>query len=325
MKKFFVIIAALLSIFLCSPNLMADTIKTDFVFIVDATGSMSNKIATVKTGLSNFVDGLNDADIDFRFSLVLFGGAPELVLDWTTDKSATETAFNSISTGGAVSGFQINHNVNPEAGLEAIRIVLGGAVNNTLLRDNVGGSGGLTFRNDARKNLILVTDEDSDRPFYLENRTGVQITASADILSPAMTPDSQTEIDNTAQAVIDNNAFLNMLIYDQDGLSEDQYGDPDQDESDDDFSNFDPDQTLENLQNAGFGESLEAQILAAGLIGRTFDIGDINTENFINNFFNAKIAETIENPVDHTVPEPATMILFGLGLLGIVSMNRRKK
>jgi hypothetical protein len=31
-----------------------------------------------------------------------------------------------------------------------------------------GGSGPLSFRPNARKNLILVTDEDSDQPFYVE-------------------------------------------------------------------------------------------------------------------------------------------------------------
>ena len=113
---------------------------------------------------------MNTALIDARFAVVLFGGAPELTLDFTTDQLATETAFDLISISGAVAGVQNNHNLNPEAGLEAIRIVLNSAVNNTLLRNNVGGTGPLAFRADARKNLIVVTDENSDLPYYSDNR-----------------------------------------------------------------------------------------------------------------------------------------------------------
>jgi hypothetical protein len=265
----------------------------DFVFIIDATVSMAGEIAAVKNGLGSFVTSLNTNNINARFAVVLFGGPTEIIQDFTTDQTTTEAAFDVISVNGAVPGVHNNHNVNPEAGLEAIRIVLNAAVNNTIQRNNVGGSGPLAFRPDARKNLILVTDENSDLPYYVENReagqTGTEPPAT-------LTAPWQAEIDTTARAVIANNAFVNLLI-NPSGVTREQYGDPSQSVANANFLNYDPAATLTNLVAAGFGGSLEAQVLAAGLVGRTFNIGSVNTTNFIANFFAAKAEEIYSNPI----------------------------
>jgi hypothetical protein len=242
--------------------------------------------------LGSFVTSLNTASIDARFAIVLFGGAPELILDWTTDQAATEAAFDVISVSGAVPGVHNNHNLNPEAGLEAIRIVLNSATNNTLARNNVGGLGPLIFRPEARKNLVIVTDENSDLPFYAENR---EVAQTGPEPPTPLTAAWQAEINTTAQTVIANNAFVNLLISPS-GISRNQYGDPAESVSDANFLNFDPAATLTNLIAAGFGNSLEAQVLAAGLVGRTFNITSVNTTNFIQNFFAAKVEEIINNP-----------------------------
>jgi hypothetical protein len=293
-------------------------LKSDFVFLIDATSSMSGEIAAVRAGLSSFVTGLNAASIDARFAIVVFGGAPELVLDFTSDATAAQTAFNKVAI-GAVPGFQNNHNVNPEAGLEAIRMVLNAAPESGLARNNVGGSGPLLFRPDARKNLILATDEDSDLPFYSANRVAGQ--SSTDPPSSIKGTAWQTEVDNTASAVISNNAFLNMLINTGDTPVASQYGNPGSSVEDPDFTDFDAAATLAKLILDGYGNSLQAQVLNAGLVARTFNITKVNDANFVKNFYAAKVEESLI-PLD-PVPEPSTYALVGLGLAAVVWSRRR--
>ncbi|NNE36712.1 MAG: VWA domain-containing protein [Gammaproteobacteria bacterium] len=303
-------------------------VKSDFVFVIDATGSMGGEINAVKNGFSGFVNGLDTNNIDARFSVVLFGGPAELVLDFTSDTTAVLNAFNSISVSGGVSGFQNNHNINPEAGLEAIRLTLGAGEGGTkLVTNNLNGSdpgadGYLDYRSNARKNLIFVTDEDSDRPYYVANRESGQTGNEPPIPTDGNT--WQTEIDNTAQVVIDNDAFVNMLINRNDTPAIYQYGDWVADVSDADFLNYDADATLTNLQaSSATDDSLQAQVLASGLIARTFNINSVNDQDFIDNFYAAKIEETIENPVE--TPEPSALILLGSGLLFLAGRRRRLK
>lgn len=254
---------------------------------------MADEIAAVKNGLGSFVASLNTNNINARFAVVLFGGPTEIIQDFTTDQATTEAAFDVISVNGAVPGIHNNHNLNPEAGLEAIRIVLNAAVNNTIQRNNVGGSGPLAFRPEARKNLILITDENSDLPFYVENREAGQTGTEP---PNSLTTPWQAEIDTTVQAVVANNAFINLLISPS-GVTRNQYGDPNQSVANANFLNYNPGATLTNLIAAGFGGSLQAQALAAGLVGRAFNIGSVNTTNFIANFFAAKVEGINSNPI----------------------------
>ncbi len=312
-----VISSAVLGILiLTSQQVLAQT-KADFVFVIDATGSMAGEIAGVRAGFSSFVTGLSAAEVDARFSIILFGGAPELVLDFTGDASAASAAFDAITI-GASAGFQNNHNVNPEAGLEAIRMALGAAPNSTLATNNLDaytGDGTLDYRSDARKNLILVTDEDSDRPFYAANRfTGQTTNEPPSALNAAW----QAEVDATAQAVIDNDAFVNMLINRGDSPSRSQYGDYLDDVADADLLNFDAAATLANLlADSVTDNSLQAQVLGAGLIARSFNVAGANNSDFVDNFFAAKIEETVDNPVDVPEPMPLTMLAAGLLMLGL--------
>jgi hypothetical protein len=225
---------------------------------------------------------------------VLFGGPTEVIQDFTTDQATAEAAFDVISVNGAVPGVHNNHNLNPEAGLEAIRIVLNAAGTNMIQRNNVGGAGPLAFRPDARKNLILVTDENCDLPFYAENREAGQTTTEP---PSVLTAPWQAEVTTTAQAVIANSAFINLLISPTATPSKNQYGDPTQSVSDANFLNYNPDATLANLIAAGFGSSLEGQVLSAGLVGRAFNITAVSTTNFIANFFAAKVEEITSNPI----------------------------
>lgn len=247
-------------------------IRTDIVFVIDATSSMSGEIAGVRNGFSSFVGGLNAASVDARFAIILFGGAPELILDFTSDQTVTQNVLNQITIGNNP-GVHNNHNQNPEAGLEAIRMALGAAPTSNLANNNIPEDGILNFRNDARVNLILATDEDSDRPANAANRlTGQTSNDPPSTINTAW----QAEVDLAAQAIIDSAAFINMLINRSDNPSRSQYGDPNDDVSDPNLLNFNAGLTLANLLADPITDnSLQAQVLQAGLIGRSFDVAGV--------------------------------------------------
>lgn len=293
---------------------------TDFVFLIDATASMAGEISGVRNGFSQFVSDLNVAGVDARYSVVVFGGQAELVLDLTSDATVAQTALNNIVI-GAAPGFHNNHNVNPEAGLEAIRMALGAAPNSELANNNIPEDGFLNFRPNARINLILATDEDSDRPFHIENRfpgqTGNEPPGIINI-------DWQAEVDATAQAVISSQAYINMLINVGDSPSRSQYGDFTKDVSDADLLNYDEQATLNSLlADPLTDDSLQAQVLGAGLVARTFAVSGANDPVFVANFYAAKAEEVIGDP--GVIPIPAALWLFGSGLIGLIGIARRKK
>jgi len=307
-------------------------IETDFVFVINATATMDAELANFQTGLSTFLDDLDTPQISARYAIVLFGGSPELVLDFTTDKQAVLDAFDQISTVGAVTDFQRSHIVGPDALQEAIRVVLNEATFlDSDFRTNVGGTGPLEFREEARINIVAVTDGDSDLPFYEGNRQPSQ--TGTDPPSP-LDAAWQAEVDATAAALIEHAAFLNLIMNGPDAPSTEQLGDPLEDVSDEDLQNFDAAATLQALIDAGLGDSLQAQLLAAGLLARTFRVSDLagpdaeENELFVERFFGAKVQEVLNDGNLAVIPEPASLCVWTvLGALGAGAgwWRRRKR
>ena len=251
-------VAALAGVAAIQPA-QAAPVPTDFVFIIDASGSMAGEINGVRNGFGAFATSLDANAVDARFAIVVFGGASELILDFTSDKALVQSRLNQITI-GANAGVQNNHNLNPEAGLEAIRMVLGAAPNSTLDNNNIPEDGILNFRGNARKNLILATDEDSDNPFHAANRfPGQPATPGADPPTVIAGTGWQAEVDATAAAVIQSQAYLNLLINIGDTPVRSQYGDYTKDVSDPNLLNFDESTTLANLPPFSYWRGPEDQ------------------------------------------------------------------
>jgi hypothetical protein len=103
-------------------------------------------------------------------------------------------------------------------------------------------------------------------------------------------------VDATAEAAIAGGAFVDLLVG-TDVPTAAQYGDPASDVAGADLRDFDPAGTLAALEGAGAGESLEAQLLRAGLVGRAFDVGQVTSQAFIDAVFAAQVEEVVEHPV----------------------------
>ena len=204
-------------------------------------------------------------------------------------------------------------------------MALGAAPVSEFANNHITADGILNFRSDARKNLILVTDEDSDVPFHVANRFPGQTTSGASPPTSFLsTTGWQQEVDATAQAVIDARAYINMLINIGDPPTQRQYGDYTKDASDANLLNFDEDATLAALlADPVTQNSLQAQVLGADLIARSFNVAGANNADFVANFFAAKVEEIIED--EGVTPEPTALIIWSLlVMLGIAVGSRRR-
>ncbi|HYC53524.1 MAG TPA: VWA domain-containing protein [Candidatus Binatia bacterium] len=297
--------------------LPGSNVQVDFVFLIDASPSMLNNINAVKNGMSEFVSDLDANNVDARFAIVLFGkSGPELILDLTSNSALTETRLGQIMVNGGNPGIHNDHNGDPEDSLAALRAALNATTTplivNNIQDESPGHTGRLDFRDNALINLILLTDENSDQPFHAADRLPGQTGTNPPTMDVNFYgSDWQEEVDNTADAVIRAGAFLNMIIPTCESCPL-QYGDPESDVSDVDFSNWDEDATLATLRDLAGDtrpatasraeQSLQAQVIdgtpadnvAGNLVARAFLIDDLDTdENFVTNIFAAKIDETI--------------------------------
>lgn len=81
--------------------------------------------------------------------------------------------------------------------------------------------------------------------------------------------------------------------------SADQYGDPAADRTIANSDRFDKAATLAALEDpvTGHPGSLQAQVLRAGLIARSYPVTEATNPQFVNSFFNSKVEDTIANPL----------------------------
>lgn len=62
----------------CSAIVQDKPALADFLFLLDASGSMCSKIAGVASGLTKFIAQIQTSQIQARYALMYFGGKPNL-------------------------------------------------------------------------------------------------------------------------------------------------------------------------------------------------------------------------------------------------------
>lgn len=115
--------------------------KSDVVFLVDVSASMSWMLPTVRQEIANYIDRLNGATVDWKVGLVAFSdvhiGEPLRKWGWFTDKNSVLTTYDNMP--------RLYGGDYPESGLEAIE-------------DPINGALSFPFRSDAKVHLVIATD-----------------------------------------------------------------------------------------------------------------------------------------------------------------------
>jgi hypothetical protein len=299
-RGLFAPIVVLVALFLAAPQAHG-AILADFVFVIDESDSMQSDleaIADAVTFLPIYLseEGLNPDDI--QYAVVTFGtnrrGAdpifPRLDLPLTDSVNELEATMEAI-----VARERIQFT---ESGTEGIDFAL----------DQ------LVFRPEAIRNVILITDEDDDRPASIEGDREPPRNWPPD---DAETEFFQQRLNITAAALVADGALLNLVINPLDRPTLFQYGDPTATVLDPE-GRLDIDATLAMLQANGYEQGLQGQVLSAGIVARAFDINAERSDPaaFWEEFFRAKAQEVI--------PEPATFGLLLPALLGTVLLRRRR-
>ncbi|RKO97129.1 hypothetical protein CAUPRSCDRAFT_11180, partial [Caulochytrium protostelioides] len=140
----------------------------DYLFLVDGSGSMGPYIAQITKGLAAFVSKVEASGIDARYSVVVFGGDPTLLIPFTSATNDVQDTLNGIDA---------TYPGN-EASFEAIRIALSGDSMDADAGYQRGCSGkynttaacSVVWRPGATRSIIVATDEDSDLPARAANR-----------------------------------------------------------------------------------------------------------------------------------------------------------
>lgn len=300
--------------------------KADFMILLDRSVSMRTPLKTVRNQLDLFFKKVNDPAnrIDGRVTLILFGGDPELAVPFTSTQNAKRVL-------DAIDNVKINTNY-PEAGLEAIRVALNAASLGTRFPQPP------TFRSDALRNVILITDEDSDAPSHATNRMMGQDgpkSGNKGTVEPPFTQSHlnrfpwapwQAEIEDAAKAIVDNDAFLNIVLRKSDKVRGRtsplrQYGNPLATVLDN--GHFNRQATLDKLDTTESKHSLQARVLALSkpsaeqpprLLARTFDI---QGSQWAERLFAAKFDETT-----CPCPNQASTLRYGASSNGLGQLPR---
>ncbi|KAL5037196.1 hypothetical protein RTP6_004667 [Batrachochytrium dendrobatidis] len=159
----------------------------DTLFLIDASNGMESYLVTLNKRVPTLFKHMSSLGYtDTLYSVVAFGGASAVIQPFTDN---TTQVMNTLSILAEKTGTSYGWE-DQEAGLEAIRSVINmdanGVVPNSILAQKCQLYSGvsnqacyISWREKSIRNIIMVTDEDSDMPIHPFNRMADQTTAFA--------------------------------------------------------------------------------------------------------------------------------------------------
>lgn len=119
--------------------------KLDFVFVIDTTGSMGGKLASVKANAVSFINSMEAAGVDGRYAFAAYGDINPAPVG--SGDAAVRNALTFYSDAATFS-----------AALAPLGLTGGGDVPESGLEGITTAAAGLPFRADATRRMLLLTD-----------------------------------------------------------------------------------------------------------------------------------------------------------------------